>query len=78
MSVSISNLIKKRNAGNLQVVNKFDMLLHVDNSELDKSFEAVEIDTNYSTAFCNKNTPKKRGLKIGSWNFQGLCSNRKA
>ena len=78
VSASAPNLAKK--PVSLQLVNRFDSLKLEDEGEYDKTIKTVEIDTKYDVASCNKNAPnsKQRGLRIGTWNFQGLCSDRKA
>ena len=65
---------------NILLVNRFDSLQCGSNNESDDAFESVGVNlTGDVTQGKNKVSKiKQRGLRIGTWNFQGLCNERKA
>ena len=69
-------------SGNVKLLNRFDLLQPVGSDEHNEAFETTDVHVNptYSLMSCNKNVAsiKQRGLRIESWNFQGLCNDGKA
>ena len=74
----VSNIIK--NADNVELVYRFNLLQHEGNGEHRKAFETLAVNPTHIVVCCNETllNIKQRGLRIGTWNFQGLRSDRKA
>ena len=54
------------------------MLQHESSNEYDKALVRVSPAFDVGQGNNNVLNVKQRGLKIGTWNYQGLCSYRKA
>ena len=72
------NACKKHNT-KLKLVNRYDILQH-EGKDCDEAFESVSTSPILKLRQGSKCVTriKMRGLRIGTWNFQGLCSDRKA
>ena len=61
-------------------MNRYNVLQHEDSTEHGRARERVGTSSICYIGQSWKAIPKinHRGLRIGTWNFQGLCSDRKA
>ena len=76
MSVGDYNVNKK--CGNIKLVNRYDILQHESSNVYDKALASVSPACDVAQGNNKVLSIKQRGLRIGTWNFQGLCSDRKA
>ena len=61
-----------------KLVNRHDMLQHESSNEYDNILASVSPACDVAHGNYYELNIKQRGLRIGAWNFQGLCSDRKA
>ena len=76
MSVGDYNVTKK--CDNMKLVNRYDKLQHESSNEHDKALVSVSPTCDVTQGNNNVLKIKQRGLRIGTWNFQCLYSDRKA
>ena len=76
MSVDDNNVNKK--CDNMKPVNRYDILQHESSDVYDKDLATVSPACEVAEGNNKVLNIKQRGLTIGSQNFQGLCSGRKA
>ena len=76
MSVGDYNVNKK--CDNIKLVNRYDILQHESSNVYDKALASVSPACDVAQGNNKVLSIKQRGLRIGTWNFQGLCSDRKA
>ena len=65
----------------VECVNRFDQLDQADSSCSDKHMDSVDVNVDVNV-LCNKIKPvleskRERRLHVATWNFSGLCSERK-
>ena len=65
---------------NIKLRNRYSVLQDEDSFEHGRALERLGKSPICDVSQASKSVPKikHRGLRIGTWNFQGLCSDRKA
>ena len=76
MSVGDYNVTKK--CDNIKLVNRHDMIQHESSNVYDKALVTVSPTCGVAQGNNNALKIKQRSSRIGTWNFQGLCCDRKA
>ena len=76
MSVGEYNVNK--NCNNINLVHRYDRLQHENCYKYDKALVSVSPICDVAKGNNNVLNIKQQGSRIGTWNFQGLCSHRKA
>ena len=61
---------------NINLVNRYDFLQHECNGKCDKAPESVGPVCEVGQSIKNVAKTNQSWLRIGTWNFQGLCSER--
>ena len=68
------------NCGSMKIMNCYNVLQHKDSTEHGRAIESVVTSPICGVGQSRKPAPKikHRRVRIGLWNFQGLCSDKKA
>ena len=78
LCVDINN--GNKTCDNIKLSNRYSVLQHESSIEHRRALEKLGTSPICEVSQSNKSVPKikHRGLRIGTWNFQRLCSGRKA